>query len=201
MQWPAAKPLNYIGLYGINVYGPGCVDVGVYEPLGELVWILTELEERGALRINCGGERYEAADGTVWSADRFYGFARPFEVDAETEIEGTDDDPLYRTLRWYRKSDLHSGWYQIPVPNGTYEVTLHFAELKPEHVQEHPRAFDVLIERYLVLEGHDVAAASGMLTAEQHTFEILVEDGWLDVDFERKTEDPFVNALEIERVE
>jgi hypothetical protein len=80
-----------------------------------------------AVRINCGGweEDYTASDGTVWSPDRDY-------VDGDLlytghSIAGTDDGILFRTARQGLYTDFS---YRIPVANDTYNVVLHFAEIR-----------------------------------------------------------------------
>ena len=192
--------LNYVGMYAINWLGPGYIDVGIFEPLGELKWILARLERRGALRINCGGPLYETDDGTVWSSDRFSEYARSFAADERTKIEGTNDDALYRTQAWYSRSEVYSGWYRIPLPNGPYRVILHFAEIRPDELtEETPRQFDVKLEGQVVLEGLDLAATAGVRTAVRHGFDVDIQDGWLDLDFSRKKGNPVLSALEVVR--
>ena len=192
------KGLNYVGMYAINWRGPGYIDVGIYEPLGELMWIQARLERRGAIRINCGGPLYESDDGTVWSSDRFSAYARSFEADDKTQIKGTDDDALYRTHSWFGSSELYSSWYKIPLPNGPYAVTLHFAELRADDVvEEKPSQFDVKLEAKVVLEAYDIAATAGIRTSATHTFDITIQDGWLDLEIVHKTGFPILNALEV----
>jgi tetratricopeptide (TPR) repeat protein len=191
--------LNYVGMYAINVRGPGYADVGVFLPLAELEWVLSVLERRGAIRINCGGTTYEAADGTIWSADRFSSHGRSRTAEDRPEIKETEDDALYWSQTWFDTTEAYSGWYKVPLPDGNYDVTLHFAEVGPEELSEDaPRRFDVELQGNLVLEDLDLAASAGPRTAQTYTFEVEV-DRWLDVELERKQGHPVLSALEIVR--
>jgi hypothetical protein len=75
-----------------------------------------------ATRVDAGSSTaYTASNGNVFSADTGYvgGTART----VTNTITGTTDPTLYKTERY-------GTWqYAIPVPNGTYDVKLHFVEL------------------------------------------------------------------------
>ena len=111
-------------------------------------------------------------------------------------VHGTDDDALYRTERVFSVDGYPPARYSIPLPQGSYRVTLHFAEIlygKPGR-----RVFDVRIEEKVVLERFDPAQA-GFATAQQKSFEsIQVEDGALDVELIPIAGDPKLTALEVE---
>lgn len=83
---------------------------------------------------------------------------------SDKNIVGTDNDPMYETQRYGIEQ------FKLDVPDGSYEVTLHFAELvftkksdelaynlttaakTPEKVEAGTRAFDVMINDTAVLE-------------------------------------------------
>lgn len=193
--------LNVLGLNGLNVKDSGAVDAGIVQPLADLFWVADELARNGALRLDCGGAGCVAPDGTVWSADRFFGWAQPGGTDAgepAPEIQGTENDALYRTHRWFY-DDTKTSWYQIPLPSGSYRVTLHFAELDPDFAQPGARVFDVELEAQNVLERFDIAAAAGLRTACEREFEVEVRDGWLDLHLWDEHLRPLVCGVEIER--
>jgi hypothetical protein len=74
-----------------------------------------------AVRINAGGPAYTAVTGAVFSAD---GSFTGGQVNAIGQtITGTNDPSLYQDERWGQFT------YTAAVPNGTYDVRLHFAEL------------------------------------------------------------------------
>ena len=96
-------------------------------------------------------------------------------------------------------SEIYTAWYQIPLPDGDYTVTLHFAEFAERDAEETPRPFTVKLEKVDVLKDHDVIVSAGeAMRAEEHTFEVTVSDGWLDVDFKYKKH-AFLNGIEVTR--
>ncbi len=191
------KGVNILGEFGFNVRDSGIVDVGITQPLADLIWIHEKLESDGAIRINCGGGDYVAANGTEWSADRFFGWARAYSApNAEVDIAGTDDDALYRTQRWFY-DDSTGAFHQIPLPNGKYHVTLHFAEIHPSYAEAGKRKFDVRLENELVLDDFDPVAEAGFETAIVREFDVDVVDGWFDLLVNDKELRSFVSAFEI----
>ena len=202
-QGSVAPGENGLGLYGINLRGASYVDAGIVQPIGDLVWVADQLEENGAIRINCGGDDFVAADGTTWARDRFFGHGRVWKPKAgETipDVVGTENVGLYKDQRWFLWLEGGgSAWYQVPVPNGSYRVTLHFAEIEPLIETEGQRVIDILLEKERVFEGHDVIKEVGHHTAFARTFETQVRDGWLDLDFNSQTGRAFLAGLEIAR--
>ena len=91
--------------------------------------------------VNAGPTAYVDESDAFW-APSFCEVGSSVFVTSEAEIAGTEDDPLYRTARvgpWFG--------YSIPVPNGEYDVRLHFAEI--EGLAQ--RSFDVWLEGEVVL--------------------------------------------------
>ena len=111
---------------------------------------------------------------------------------ADQEIEGTDDDPLYRTVR----SEL-SG-YRLNVPNGTYVVTLKFCETY--HDNAGYRVFDINIQDEPAATGMDIFTEAGKNTAYDRVFEdVTVSNGVLDIKFIRRADYPVLSALTVEK--
>jgi YD repeat-containing protein len=135
-------------------------------------------------RVNAGGADYTDATGKVWSADREYGTG-PWGYVGGTAascglcgIAGTTDDLLYQKTRYGTFS------YQYNVPNGQYDVSLHFAETWSPNGPGGMRIFDVFIEGILVLDNYDPAADVGFSAAVTKTFRaVQVSDGQLKIDF------------------
>jgi Malectin domain len=74
------------------------------------------------IRINCGGiTPHIDALGRVWSSDAYFVGGSTF--DSNADIADTSEDPLYNCERFGQAS------YDIPVPDGVYNVVLHFAEI------------------------------------------------------------------------
>jgi len=104
------------------------------------------------------------------------------------DIAGTTNDVPYRTERY------GSFAYNVPVPNGTYTVTLQFAEIY--WTAAGSRRFNVTLEGQAVLSSFDIFAAAGArMTAHDRTFTATVSDGVLNVGFATVTDNASVAGL------
>jgi Malectin domain len=75
------------------------------------------------IRINCGSTvPYTDSLGRAWSVDAFFAGGSAF-ASGIGQIANTTDDVIYRSERFGEAT------YNIPVPPGTYDVVLHFAEI------------------------------------------------------------------------
>lgn len=155
---------------------------------------------RVEILVDCGADRlYRDSAGRLWSADKAYApgswgyVGETLTFRSDRDISNTSDPILYQTLRW----GLTAFGYQFDVPNGSYEVELHFAELYRSGVGA--RKFEVVIEGQTVLHDYDVLAkAGGKYLARVETFLTTVRDGQLNVDFVRGSADyPMINALRV----
>ena len=77
-------------------------------------------------------------------------------------------------------------------------MTLHFAEIDARISASNPTRFDVALEGKSVLENYD-SFAPGLATADRKTFDVAVEDGFLDVEFLPRIQIPTISGIEIER--
>ena len=127
-----------------------------------------------AVLINAGGPNFTDSLGRLWIADA--NFSGGNTSSTSSAIAGTVEDTLYQTERYGNFS------YQIPLTPGTYQVTLHFAEIF--HNSPGLRLFDVSLEGALVLDNFDVFQAAGAkFTAISRTFSVPVTDGTLNINF------------------
>lgn len=110
-------------------------------------------------------------------------------------IDNTVDDIIYQTERW------GSFEYNIPVTNGNYDVTLHFAELY--FSSPNKRLFDVVVEGSSVSTNLDVYAQAGnqKLAATQITVTgVAITDGLLTIKLMNsspKVNNPKLSAIEV----
>ncbi len=140
------------------------------------------------IRIDAGGPGYTDPLGQVWLPDT--NFVGGYTFSTTAPIAGTTDDPLHQTERYGNFS------YQIPVQNGGYQVTLHFAEIY--WTEPGQRVFDVLLEGSVVLDNFDVFQAAGAAnTAVTRTFAVQVNDGVLNIDFVSIVDFAKVSAIEV----
>jgi hypothetical protein len=106
-------------------------------------------------------------------------------------IEGTDDDPLYQTVRY----DLRG--YRIAAPNGKYQVTLQFCE--PHYDKTGVRTFDVSVGGRSVLTRMDIFARAGKNKALNFTFkDVEAAHGRLEIGFGHRVEFPCIAAIVVE---
>ena len=146
--------------------------------------------------LNSGGAAVTTG-GVDWSADANNDASDSFESDPALEIEGTDDDELYRSEVF--DNDVFA--YNIPVPGeATLNVSLHFAEIF--HGVDNAngvgsRVFDVDIEGQASLSNYDIIdAAGGSATAVVETFNnISVMDGNLTITFTAVVDAAKVSAV------
>lgn len=146
------------------------------------------------VRINAGGPAYTTAQGVEFSTDLYFNSASDSYFTTEP-IDGTTEDALYQTERW--STDLK---YDVPVPNGSYTVILHFAEIYTVGInQAGMRVFNVDIEGGAAqLDNYDIFAQVGGNYAVKETFtDIEVTDGVMNIDLAQVVENPKISAIEI----
>jgi hypothetical protein len=149
-------------------------------------------------RINAGGETVSTSTNQAFLADTYYAHGS-VSTKVTVGIEGTQDDALYQTGRHGASFS-----YGLPTGNGTFEVTLHFAEtwwgnLKPGGVGS--RRFHVDMEGQRKLTEYDIfQKAGGALRAVKETFQVEVKDGVLNLLFTKGSADlASIKAIELTR--
>lgn len=148
------------------------------------------------IRVNAGGPAYRDSQGFTWAADRPYsagswGYIGGTPFSTTHEIKGTDDPQLYQTSR----SGLTA--YRFDVPDGSYRVELHFAEIYSQSCPT-SRLFDVSVGDTTVIHGLDLAAAPGRYRALVMAFDTVVTGGQLSIIFSATLDAPTVNAVRVE---
>ena len=149
-----------------------------------------------AIRVNAGGPAYTDSAGNAWSADSGFNTGNPLSWPTNLAIAGTSDPTLYRTERWDDPS-APAMTYSFTVPNGTYQVRLHFAENYAPLFNVGQRIFDVQIEGVLAIDNLDVFAQAGASTALIRAVTATVTDGQINIAFIHGVEDPLINAIEV----
>jgi len=154
--------------------------------------------------INCGnGPQYISLTGDTFKTDNYYTTgASAFTNNSIPDILNTGDDVIYRTERF-----SGSLGYNIPVRNGSYNISLHFAELyygatggQPANGGPGKRVFNVSLEGTQVLTNFDtwVAAGNAAGTATVQTFtNVPITDGQVNLLFAAVINNAKVNAISI----
>jgi hypothetical protein len=147
-------------------------------------------------RINAGGNQLATSQG-IFQADDFYSSSINRIARTTFPVTNTVDAALYQTER---RSDSRVLNYNLPVPQGTYTVILHFAETQWTATRK--RQFDVTIEGKKVLDNYDIYARTGANAARIEKFTTTVSDGVLSIGFSSLSSDggidyPTISALQV----
>jgi chitodextrinase len=146
------------------------------------------------VRVNAGGGLFVDSLGQTWSAD--YGFSAGATTTETTPIEGTTDDTIYQSFR-YNPSPTTPFKYSFLLPNGEYQVKLHFAEVWPGAFGPGLRVFDVLVGGSLAIDNLDVFAQAGANTAYSVTLPAQVTNGQLEVQLQHVVQNPMICGIEV----
>jgi hypothetical protein len=133
------------------------------------------------------------AQGKSWSADTSFTGGMPAVESTPVSIANTSSPVLYNGQRYGNPSFS----YAFTVPNGTYTVTLKFAELYVTGAGQ--RLFDVVIDGTTVESAFDIYATAGaMNTAVDRSYPVTVSNGQITIDFNQGTiQFPKVDAIQI----
>jgi non-lysosomal glucosylceramidase len=165
-----------------------------------------------SLRVDCAGPQYTDGSGNVWLADQAYGGMNTWGYtiagtanNVADAIGGTTDDILYDNERW----NATLGYEFDGLPNGSYQVTLKFAELwygiagrGGVATGTGSRVFNATIEGTQVLTNFDIFKTAGAADfAVDETFTVTVTGGVLTINLPQGTVDnPTIEAIQILRV-
>ncbi len=162
------------------------------------------------VRVNAGGPA-QTVDGVDWAACTSSSACQGY-VQRGFAYTPSTPPPISMVAPPANEALLQSEWtggatqgvpvgasaftFHVPVPNGTYQVRLHFAELNKTAAGQ--RIFDVRLENTTVLDHFDVfKAAGGMGRDVVRSFDVTIQDGAVDLDFIREVENAKLSALEI----
>jgi hypothetical protein len=133
------------------------------------------------------------ATGNTWSADEDFTGGTAAVQSPATAISGTDTPALYNGQRYGSPSFS----YLFAVPNGTYTVTLKFAE---QYVTgSGMREFDIAINGTTVETNFDIYATAGAINAAvDESFTVSASSGSIQIDFTPGAiQNPKVDAIQI----
>lgn len=178
------------------------------------------------VNILLGAKRFFIdADNNLWMPDQEYRKGswghiggKPFTLvnngrlpyGTDKNIKGTFDDPIYQSLQ------TGISEYRADVPDGDYELYLHFSELLGNGpLQNIPynldtldriepagkRIFDVIVNDKLLLEEFNITEEFGAATAVVKKFILSVRNGkGIIISFRPIIGEPILNALQIKKI-
>jgi len=164
----------------------------------------------GEIRIAAGraGDPYVDIWGRRWESDEFYE-GGVFNSGPQDLFPPVPDPNLFKTVREGASMEsvlAQSGFrYDIPVPNGVYELRLYFADpIRHKVVAEgqdaqNVRHFQVDVNGRRILSGFDAIADAGSAAVDVRAFKDIspAADGKVHLEFIPSAERPFVSALEL----
>jgi hypothetical protein len=118
----------------------------------------TAFAQQPPIYINTGGPEVIDLAGNTWIADTYYNTGVTYET--ALPIANAFEESLYQTERF----DLATGAelkYEIPVLNGDYNISLHFAEIYRQSQKNGSRVFSVSIEGIIAFRGLDIFSIVG----------------------------------------
>lgn len=162
-------------------------------------------------RINCGGDSYTDSYGNLWQGDsprlssswgklQGYSDAQASQTRINEPIRGTKDWELFRSVRYGR----HQLVYDLPLPDGEYNVELYFAEPwlglggGVSTDCEGERLFSVAIGGEIKVKDLDVWAEAGHAGALKRVVKGVAKDGHLVISFpEVKVGQAVISAIAV----
>jgi hypothetical protein len=141
------------------------------------------------LRANAGGSNYIDSGGRYFEADN--GFTGGTTANSAFAVDGTTDDALF-----YSRRSGANFTYSHAVANGTYTLSLYFAEDTFTSVGQ--RKFNVFAEGLQLLNNFDIVQAAGATRkAVVKTFTVTVNDGRIDLRFAGVLGNALVSAISL----
>ncbi len=134
--------------------------------------------------VNAGGGQYTDTSGNVYQEDTDY--SGGYTSSSTAAISGTANQTLYQSDRY------GNFYYNIPLANGFYYVTLKFAEIYWNAAGE--RIFNVSIQGDQVITNLDIYAQVGKNSAYDVTFPVTVINGALNISFTSIVDNAKVSA-------
>ena len=137
--------------------------------------------------INCGGPTFQGADGIVWKADTCFNGGATMTTPVRTHIAGTPDDALFQSQR------VGNCTYAIPVPNGSYLVTLRFAETLK--TQACLRRFHINLQNVRVTSSLDPFVEAGFNHALDRNYAVTVTGGAINLQLTGEVDQPAIAGI------
>ena len=191
---PEFRIVNSSIMQAVSPPGNGTTPIIVINPKGTSNSAMYSYDDnaktRFHLRINAGVAVNDSY-GNIWISD--VGLITGQRYLLQTEIEGTENDAIYQTFRQTNETPLY---IHVNVPNGDYEVNLHFAELSPANSHIGKRIFNVTAEgNYIGVV--DIFKEAGLKKALVKTFVTKVDNGTLDIVLSPRNGKPEISAIEV----
>ncbi|WP_067151781.1 malectin domain-containing carbohydrate-binding protein [Pseudotamlana agarivorans] len=121
-------------------------------------------------------------------------------ADRHSSIPDYIDSATFSGIFKNERTDDSSGEemeYVIPLENGNYTVNLYMGNSWSGSSEPGERVFDILIEGKMVEEGMDLSATFGHRVAGMKSYQVVVTDELLNIEFDHEVDNPLINAIEV----
>lgn len=147
--------------------------------------------EHKVVRIKAGASSSVTdSAGNVWLPDQGFDGGEVIER-PDLQIANTSDPVIYRAEHYSMDS------FSWPLPNGKYQVKLHFAETFEGITGPGQRVFSFNVQGHEFKDFDVWKMAGGPLKAYVKTVNVEVTDGKLLIKFTPNIENPQINGIEI----
>jgi gluconolactonase len=144
------------------------------------------------VRIRAGSpDPFTDSQGNVWLGEEGFTGGLTIDRDPAMEIDNTEDDGLYRSERYSMES------FTRELPNGKYQVKLHFAETFEGIFGPDGRVFSFDINGKEFKDFDIWKKTGGARRAYVETVDVEITDGKLVITFTPQIENPEINGIEI----
>jgi hypothetical protein len=142
------------------------------------------------IRINAGAGAIKDGSGVEWLADA--GFEGGDVIERpDVPIANTKQPEIYRSEHYSIDA------FKYTLPNGKYQVKLHFCETYEGIMGPGERVFSFDVEGKAFKDFDVWAKSGGGARAYVETVPVDITDGQLDIKFTPQVENPQINAIEI----
>lgn len=152
---------------------------------------ITSFSQGVVWAVNFGGEQYQASSGITFATGNSF---EQFAQGSVNDIRGSQDPKIYQTyIQGKIKLDR-------PLKNGTYDITLLFAE--PEDIAIGERVFDVFVNGKQELSAIDIRGlrdGKAFSALDKTINKIIVEEGHLSVELIPIKGSPVISGIIIRR--
>ena len=146
---------------------------------------------RKIVRIKAGASaQVTDSAGNAWLPDQGFEGGEVIER-PDIAIANTSDPMIYRAEHYSMDS------FSWPLPNGKYQVKLHFAETYDGITGPGERVFSFTVQGHEFKDFDVWKKAGGPLRAYVETVDVEVTDGKLSIKFTPNVENPQINGIEI----
>lgn len=142
------------------------------------------------------GDGYSVTNGAAYTGNLLY-INKHSSI--PSYIDKTTFESIFKTERHNKGASVMN--YDIPIANGDYQINLYMGNSFSGTSTVGTRVFDVKAEGTTVLSNVDLALKFGHQKGGMEKIQVKVTDGFLNIEFVKKTENPLLNAIEIIKTE